>query len=116
MTPTSHRFSVAPMMDWTDRRCRSFHRVLTRRALFYSEMVTSAAVLHGDRERLLGFDPAEHPVALQLGGSDPAELAPHRISDFLQIRYGGTNDAKRVLGSIPEIRGAFIDTQKHLFR
>jgi tRNA-dihydrouridine synthase A len=75
MTPTSHRFSVAPMMDWTDRHCRSFHRVLTRRALLYSEMVTSAAVLHGDRERLLGFDPAEHPVALQLGGSDPAELA-----------------------------------------
>ncbi|MCA6295740.1 MAG: tRNA-dihydrouridine synthase, partial [Phenylobacterium sp.] len=67
MTPTSHRFSVAPMMDWTDRHCRSFHRVLTRRALLYSEMVTSAAVLHGDRERLLGFDPAEHPVALQLG-------------------------------------------------
>jgi tRNA-dihydrouridine synthase A len=63
------------MMDWTDRHCRSFHRVLTRRALLYSEMVTSAAVLHGDRERLLGFDPAEHPVALQLGGSDPAELA-----------------------------------------
>ena len=75
MTRSSHRFSVAPMMDWTDRHCRSFHRVLTRRALLYSEMVTSAAVLHGDRERLLGFDPAEHPVALQLGGSDPAELA-----------------------------------------
>ena len=63
------------MMDWTDRHCRSFHRVLTRRALLYSEMVTSAAVLHGDRERLLGFDAGEHPVALQLGGSDPAELA-----------------------------------------
>jgi len=63
------------MMDWTDRHCRSFHRVLSRRALLYSEMVTSAAVLHGDRDRLLGFDAAEHPVALQLGGSDPAELA-----------------------------------------
>lgn len=75
MTPQAHRFSVAPMMDWTDRHCRSFHRVLTRRAILYSEMVTSAAVLHGDRERLLGFDPAEHPVALQLGGSDPVELA-----------------------------------------
>ena len=66
------------MMDWTDRHCRSFHRVLTRRALLYSEMVTSAAVLHGDRERLLGFDAGEHPVALQLGGSDPAELAAAR--------------------------------------
>ncbi|MCA6244321.1 MAG: tRNA dihydrouridine(20/20a) synthase DusA, partial [Phenylobacterium sp.] len=75
MTHTAHRFSVAPMMDWTDRHCRSFHRVLTRRALLYSEMVTSAAVLHGDRQRLLGFDAAEHPVALQLGGSDPGELA-----------------------------------------
>jgi tRNA-dihydrouridine synthase A len=63
------------MMDWTDRHCRAFHRTLTRRALLYTEMVTSAAVMHGDRERLLGFSPVEHPVALQLGGSDPAELA-----------------------------------------
>jgi tRNA-dihydrouridine synthase A len=63
------------MMDWTDRRCRAFHRVLSRRALLYTEMLTSGAVIHGDRERLLGFDTAEHPVALQLGGSDPGELA-----------------------------------------
>jgi tRNA-dihydrouridine synthase A len=63
------------MMDWTDRHCRFFHRLLTRRALIYTEMVTTGAVLHGDRERLIGFDPAEHPVALQLGGSDPAALA-----------------------------------------
>lgn len=63
------------MMDWTDRNCRAFHRVLTRRALLYTEMVTSGAVLHGPRERLLGYDPSEHPVALQLGGSDPADLA-----------------------------------------
>ncbi len=63
------------MMEWTDRRCRFFHRLLTRRALIYTEMVTTGAVLHGDRERLIGFDPAEHPVALQLGGSDPAALA-----------------------------------------
>ncbi len=70
-----HRLSVAPMMDWTDRHCRAFHRVLTRRALLYTEMVTAPAVIHGDRERLLGFDPCEHPVALQLGGSDPAQLA-----------------------------------------
>lgn len=69
------RFSVAPMMDWTDRHCRVFHRILTRHALLYSEMVTTGAILHGDRERLLGFSPQEQPVALQLGGSDPAELA-----------------------------------------
>ncbi len=69
------RFSIAPMMDWTDRHCRFFHRLLTRRTLLYTEMVTTGAVIHGDRQRLLGFDAAEHPVALQLGGSDPAALA-----------------------------------------
>ena len=69
------RLSIAPMMDWTDRHCRAFHRALTTRALLYTEMVTAPAVIHGDRPRLLGFDPVEHPVALQLGGSDPAELA-----------------------------------------
>ena len=63
------------MMDWTDRHCRAFHRALTGRALLYTEMVTAPAVIHGDRERLLGFDAVEHPVALQLGGSDPAQLA-----------------------------------------
>ena len=71
----NRRFCIAPMMDWTDRHCRFFHRLLTRRALLYTEMITTGAVLHGDRARLLGFDPAEHPVALQLGGSDPAALA-----------------------------------------
>ena len=69
------RFSVAPMMEWTDRHCRYFHRQLSKHAWLYTEMVTSAAIAHGDRQRLLGFDPAEHPVALQLGGSDPDELA-----------------------------------------
>ncbi len=63
------------MMEWTDRHCRFFHRLLTRRALIYTEMVTTGAVLHGDRARLIGFDPAEHPVALQLGGSGPRALA-----------------------------------------
>jgi tRNA-dihydrouridine synthase A len=63
------------MMDWTDRHCRFFHRLLTRRALLYTEMVTAEAVLRGDRERLLGFSPEEHPVALQLGGSDAVKLA-----------------------------------------
>ena len=71
----SRRLSVAPMMDWTDRHCRAFHRVLTARALLYTEMVTAPAVLHGDRDYLLGFDAVEHPVALQLGGSNPMELA-----------------------------------------
>lgn len=72
---TARRFSVAPMMDWTDRHCRYLHRLLTSHALLFTEMVTSAAVVHGPRERLLGFDAVEHPVALQLGGSDPKELA-----------------------------------------
>jgi tRNA-dihydrouridine synthase A len=71
----SLRFSVAPMMDWTDRHCRVFHRLLTRRALLYTEMLTTGAVIHGDRSRLLSFDRSEHPVALQLGGSDPVDLA-----------------------------------------
>lgn len=62
-------------MDWTDRHCRYFHRQLTAQSLLYTEMVTAAAVLHGDRDRLLGFDPAEFPLALQLGGSEPADLA-----------------------------------------
>lgn len=68
-------FAVAPMMDWTDRHCRIFHRHLSRRALLYTEMVTAQAIRHGDRQRLLGFDPQEQPVALQLGGSDPMLLA-----------------------------------------
>ncbi|WP_410051519.1 tRNA dihydrouridine(20/20a) synthase DusA [Bradyrhizobium sp. SZCCHNR2035] len=70
-----YKFSVAPMMDWTDRHCRVFHRLLSRRALLYTEMVTTGAVIHGDRKRLLGFDKSEHPVALQLGGSEPGDLA-----------------------------------------
>ena len=71
----SFRFSVAPMMEWTDRHCRFFHRLMSRRARLYTEMLTAPAVIHSQRERLLGFDPAEHPVAIQLGGSDPRQLA-----------------------------------------
>jgi tRNA-dihydrouridine synthase A len=71
----ARRLSVAPMMDWTDRHCRAFHRAFTAEALLYTEMVTTGAVIHGDRSRLIGFDPLEQPVALQLGGSDPADLA-----------------------------------------
>ncbi|MDE2288713.1 MAG: tRNA dihydrouridine(20/20a) synthase DusA [Burkholderiales bacterium] len=69
------RISVAPMMDWTDRHCRYFHRLLSRHTWLYTEMVTTGALLHGDVPRHLDFDAAEHPVALQLGGSEPADLA-----------------------------------------
>ncbi|HWE18138.1 MAG TPA: tRNA dihydrouridine(20/20a) synthase DusA [Hyphomicrobiaceae bacterium] len=75
MKNLDHTFCVAPMMDWTDRHCRFFHRLLSARALLYTEMATADAILHGNRERLLGFSAEEHPVALQLGGSDPARLA-----------------------------------------
>ena len=71
----SHRYCVAPMIDWTDRHCRFFHRQLSRRARLYTEMITTGALIHGPRERLLAFDPAEHPVAIQLGGSEPTDLA-----------------------------------------
>lgn len=80
-------FAVAPMMDWTDRHCRFFHRQLTRKALLYTEMVVADAVIHGDRERLLGFDAAEQPLALQLGGSEPAKLAEAaRVADGFGYR------------------------------
>ena len=85
LTENAFRLSVAPMMDWTDRHCRYFHRLMTRRAMLYTEMVTAPAVVHGDRDRLLGFDRAEHPVALQLGGSDPDEL---RAAVRLSVPYG----------------------------
>ncbi|HEU0095472.1 MAG TPA: tRNA dihydrouridine(20/20a) synthase DusA [Rhizomicrobium sp.] len=84
LTNQAHRFAIAPMMDWTDSHCRVLHRCLTRSALLYTEMVTQDAVLHGDRVRLLGFDASEHPVALQLGGSDPTKLAQAAriVADF----------------------------------
>ncbi len=83
-------FSVAPMMEWTDRHCRYLHRLLSRRALLFTEMVTSAALVHGDPERLIGFDAVEHPVAVQLGGSDPQQLAKAtRICD--QFGYDEIN-------------------------
>src|SRR5258707_2671532 len=75
MNNLSHKFSVAPMMDWTDSPCRVLHRCLTRNALLYTDMVTADAVLHADRVRMLGFDASEYPLALQLGGSDPTKLA-----------------------------------------
>ncbi|HRX74375.1 MAG TPA: tRNA dihydrouridine(20/20a) synthase DusA [Hyphomonas sp.] len=70
-----YRFSVAPMMDWTDRHCRAFHRCLSKHALLWTEMVTADAVVHGDRQRLLSYNDSEHPVVLQLGGSEPGKLA-----------------------------------------
>lgn len=73
--PLDRRLSVAPMLDWTDRHCRYFLRLISRHTLLYTEMVTTGALIHGDRERFLRYDPAEHPVALQLGGSDPADMA-----------------------------------------
>ncbi|PPE72661.1 tRNA dihydrouridine(20/20a) synthase DusA [Solimonas fluminis] len=75
MTEIERKFCVAPMMDWTDRHCRFFLRLMSRRAWLYTEMVTTGAIIHGDRERFLRFHPAEHPVALQLGGSEPDDLA-----------------------------------------
>ena len=75
MNGLDRKFCIAPMMEWTDRHCRFFHRLLTRRALIYTEMITTGAVLHGARARLLAHDPAEHPVALQLGGCDSRQLA-----------------------------------------
>jgi len=75
MMPAGKVVAVAPMMDWTDRYCRAFHRRLTKRALLYTEMIVADAVLHGNRDRLIGFSEVEHPVALQLGGSEPVKLA-----------------------------------------
>ncbi len=74
-TPLSHRFCIAPMMDWSDRHCRYFWRLLSKNTLLYTEMVTTGALIHGDRERFLTFNSEEHPIALQLGGSKPEELA-----------------------------------------
>ena len=92
------RLAVAPMMDWTDRHCRFFHRQLTRRTLLYTEMVVDEAVIHGDRQRLLGFDATEHPVALQLGGSDPDKLADAAVAgaeygyDEINLNVGCPSD------------------------
>jgi tRNA-dihydrouridine synthase A len=83
--PLDRRLCVAPMMDWTDRHCRYFHRLLAPRALLYTEMLTTGAILHGGPERFLAFDPAESPVALQLGGSEPLDLA---ACARLAERYG----------------------------
>ncbi|MFL4978876.1 MAG: tRNA dihydrouridine(20/20a) synthase DusA [Xanthobacteraceae bacterium] len=123
-----HRFCVAPMMDWTDRHCRFFHRLLTRRALIYTEMVTTGAVLHGDRARLIGFDPFEHPVAIQLGGCDPRALAAcARIAedfgyDEVNLNVGCPSDRVQegrfgaCLMAEPELVGACVAAMKAAVR
>ncbi|MCB1488224.1 MAG: tRNA dihydrouridine(20/20a) synthase DusA [Bauldia sp.] len=99
--PASRRIAIAPMMDWTDRHCRFFHRQLTRSAMLFTEMVVAEAILHGDRERLLGFAPEEHPVAVQLGGSEPAKLAEaariaeDRGYDEINLNVGCPSDRVR---------------------
>src|SRR5512140_200117 len=92
------RLCVAPMMDYTDRHCRYLLRLLSPHALLYTEMVTAQAVAHGDLDRLLGFDPAEHPVALQLGGADPvllasaARIGEQRGYDEINLNVGCPSD------------------------
>ncbi len=116
--------AVAPMMDWTDRHCRMFHRQLTSRALLYTEMVTADAVIHGDRERLIGFSPAEHPVAVQLGGADPGKLAEAAAiaADFgydeINLNVGCPSDRVQsgtfgaCLMRAPELVGALVAAMK----
>ncbi len=124
MTEAELRFSVAPMMDWTDSACRVVHRLMSRRARLYTEMVTAQAVIRGDRQRLIGFDRLEHPVALQLGGNDPALLAEAaRIGadfgyDEINLNCGCPSD--RVQGGAfgaclmrePELVGACVAAMK----
>jgi tRNA-dihydrouridine synthase A len=119
-----HRFSVAPMMDWTDRHCRVFHRLLSRRARLYTEMLTTGAIIHGDRARLLGFDASEHPVALQLGGSEPRDLATAaKIGedfgyDEINLNVGCPSDRVKdgrfgaCLMAEPELVAAGVDAMK----
>ncbi len=127
--PTSHYpqppiFAVAPMIDWTDRHCRFFHRQLSRRALLYTEMIVADAVIRGQRERLLGFSTDEQPVALQLGGSEPGKLAEAaRIAEgfgYCEINLNVGCPSDRVqsgafgacLMRVPELVGACVDAMK----
>lgn len=118
------RFAVAPMMEWTDRHCRAFHRQLSRHALLYTEMVTTGAVIHGDREHLLGFSDLEHPIACQLGGSDPKDMAASaRIAadfgyDEVNINVGCPSDRVQsgrfgaCLMQEPELVAACVSSMK----
>jgi tRNA-dihydrouridine synthase A len=118
------KFCVAPMMDWTDRHCRVFHRLLTQRARLYTEMLTTGAIIHGDRSRLLGFDASEHPVALQLGGSDPTDLATsarigeHFGYDEINLNVGCPSDRVKdgrfgaCLMAEPDLVASCVDAMK----
>ena len=104
------RFSVAPMMDRTDRHCRYLHRLMTRRARLYTEMLTTGAVIHGDRARLMGFDAFEHPLAFQLGGSEPRDLAaargspkPSATTKSISMSAALGSRAKRSLWRVPDV-------------
>jgi tRNA-dihydrouridine synthase A len=122
------RFSVAPMMDWTDRHCRVFHRLMTRRARLYTEMLTTGAIIHGDRRRLLGFDASEHPVALQLGGSDSRDLVTAaKIGeefgyDEINLNVGCPSDRVKdgrfgaCLMAEPALVAECVDAMKHAVR
>lgn len=124
MAEYNQKFAVAPMIDWTDRHCRYFHRRLTERALLYTEMVVADAAIHGDRSRLLGFDESEHPVALQLGGSDPQKLAQAAEIgaafgyDEINLNVGCPSDRVQsgtfgaCLMKTPEIVGACVAAMK----
>ena len=102
MTDTEKfRFCVAPMLDWTDRHCRYFMRLMTKRARLYTEMVTAPAILFGNRDLLLKFDETEHPVACQLGGSDPEPL--NGRSTLMEI--SGDIEVK----TVPEKRSSWIN-------
>jgi tRNA-dihydrouridine synthase A len=119
-------FAVAPMIDWTDRHCRFFHRQLSGRALLYTEMVVADAIIHGPREKLLSFDDAEHPVALQLGGSDPAKLveAVRIASDYgydeINLNVGCPSDRVQsgtfgaCLMQTPEVVEACVSAMKRV--
>jgi tRNA-dihydrouridine synthase A len=124
----NHSFSVAPMMDWTDRHCRYFHRLITRHSLLYTEMVTAKALIHGDAARLLHFNIAEHPVALQLGGAEPEELAKAaRLGedagyDEINLNVGCPSDRVQsgsfgaALMAQPELVAQCVDAMKALVR
>jgi tRNA-dihydrouridine synthase A len=121
-------FAVAPMMDWTDRHCRVFHRLMTRRARLYTEMLTTGAIIHGDRRRLLGFDASEHPVALQLGGSDSRDLVTAaKIGeefgyDEINLNVGCPSDRVKegrfgaCLMAEPALVAECVDAMKHAVR
>src|ERR1700759_1923157 len=121
-------FSVAPMMDWTDRHCRVFHRLLSRRARLYTEMLTTPAIIPGERPRFLSFDPSDHPIALQLGGSDPRDLATSaKIGedfgyDEINLNVGCPSDRVKdgrfgaCLMAEPELVASCVDAMKRAVR